>query len=196
MKRITDTGLFFLMVSALFLLITPAARPDELPLWDNESVMTRFIAQYYQADPIVVISLGQRMRFPDDVSVALFLAKEAEANPMNLLDMRLKSKSWLNIAETLTIDPVSIFTPLSAKDKIPEAFRHAYSEFNKHQKDPNYPMVLYDKEFRNLVQLKLVVTAFNKSPRSVMDRVDQGESFTSIILEELPPQETKKEGEE
>ncbi|MHC9541730.1 MAG: hypothetical protein AB9903_19665 [Vulcanimicrobiota bacterium] len=166
------------------LLSLPCSAADD-HLWRNESPLTQFLARYYQVDPIVVISLGQRMTYPDDVSVAIFLAKMADRNPLDLLEPRLKKKSWESIAELLKIDPSGIFTPLSPKDNVPEAFRHAYQEYQKHLKNPSYKMVLYDKEYRNLVQLKLMVDAFKSLPLSVMQNIDSGKTFTTLIIEQV-----------
>ncbi|MDQ7824199.1 MAG: hypothetical protein RDV48_15460 [Candidatus Eremiobacteraeota bacterium] len=179
----------FLMIFAAAS-VTPAAAADDY-LWTNESAMTRFLAKYYHIDPIVVISLGQRMNFPDDVSVAIYLAKAAERSPMEFLEPRISKKSWMEITGLLKLDPVILFTALPPKTPVPEVFKHAYQEYNKHQKDSAYPIILYDKEFRNLVQLKLMTDAFKKPPQDVMKAVSQGKSFTSLILAELSSKDDK-----
>ena len=185
----------FSLVFIFTMFFNNTAASQQNPLWDNESPFTIFLARYYQVDPIVVISLGQRMRDPDDVSVAIYLAKAADRDPMGMLEPRLKNKNWMEISRSLTIDLAILFTPLTSNEKIPEAFRHAYGEYAKHFKNQDYSMILYDKEFRNLVQLKLVTDAFSKSPISVMTAVSQGENYTDLILKELPPSEKSEEPE-
>jgi hypothetical protein len=180
-----------LVIVALSLALTGEARSSDDYLWSNESPMTRFLARHYDVDPIIVISLGQRMRFNDDVSVAIYLAKTADIPPLQLLDPRQKKKSWADIAAQLKFDPALLFTPVEGKDKIPEEFRHAYGEYARHLKNPDYAMILYDKEYRNLVQLKLMVDAFKSSTLSVMDSVSKGARFTDLILEQLKTLEDK-----
>jgi hypothetical protein len=181
--------LLAMIIMALSLALCGEARASDDSLWTNESPMTKFIARHYDVDPIVVISLGQRMTLPDDVSVALYLAKTADMSPLKLLEPRLKKKSWPDIAARLRFEPALLFIPLDGKEKIPEEFRHAYGEYAKHLKNPNYAMVLYDKEYRNLVQLRLMVDAFKFSPLAVMESVSRGARFTDLILEQLKAQE-------
>ncbi len=180
-KKLIILSFIFCMIVALSL---PCSASDDY-LWRNESPLTQFMARYYHVDPIVVISLGQRMTYPDDVSVAIFLAKAADRNPLDLLEPRLEKKSWESIAAMLKIDPSSIFTPLSSKEKVPEVFRHAYQEYQKHVESPSYKMILYDKEYRNLVQLKLMIDAFKSSPLSVMQNIASGKTFTTLIIEQV-----------
>jgi len=182
------------ILTAGMLCILPARSPvfaDEDYLWNNEAPMTRFLATHYQVDPITVISLGQRMTYPDDVSVAIYLARAAEVDPLDLLPLRLNKKSWLTIANSLHVNPAIIFTPPGEKVTIPPEFSHAYREFSEYQKNNDYRMTLYDKEFRNLVQLKLVTGAFARTPQWVMDSIRGGKSFTSIIVDELVQREEK-----
>jgi hypothetical protein len=173
------------------LLMAPPLLADEEYLWNNEAPMTRFLAAHYQVDPITVISLGQRMSYPDDVSVAIYLAKAAEISPLLLLEPRLKKKSWLSIAESLHLSPSLLFPVPGEKITVPPEFSHAWREWEKYQKSSDYTITLYDKEFRNLVQLKLVTDAFARPPQWVMDEVHSGRSFTSIIVDELRLKEEK-----
>lgn len=184
--KITAVGIIVLsLILCISLLLSLPCSAANDYLWRNESPLTQFMARHYQVDPIVVISLGQRMTYPDDVSVAIFLAKMADRNPLDLLEPRLEKKSWESVADLLKIDPSGMFTPLSSEYNVPEAFRHAYQEYQKHLRNPSYKMVLYDKEYRNLVQLKLMVEAFKSSPPSVMENISNGKTFTNLILEQL-----------
>ena len=195
MKHCRKPGLCILFfVIALFIAQGTLCAAEDESLWGDESLMTRFLSAYYQVDPITVISLGQRMTLPDDVPVAIYLAKSAGIPPLDLLKPRLNSESWLSIADGLGIDPSVLFTLLDPKARIPAEFSHAYGEYAKHLKNPGYTMVLYDKEFRNLIQLKLVSDAFKKPPLSVMSAITGGETFTSLILNELEKQRRKTTG--
>jgi hypothetical protein len=194
MKSAARMMIALAVILSVCLVAAMQCRASDDHLWRNESPLTQFMARHYQVDPIVVISLGQRMTYPDDVSVAIYLAKTADKNPLDLLEPRLAKKSWESIAAALKVDPSCIFTPLSAKENVPEAFRHAYQEYRKHIENPSYNMVLYDKEYRNLVQLKLMVDAFKSSPASVMQSINGGKTYTTLILEKIrgseePPSE-------
>lgn len=161
-------------------------------LWSNESPMVKFLADYYNVDPIIVISLGQRMvTYPDDVSVSLFIAGSLGKNPLNLLLSRLNKKSWAEISKTLNFDLSSMFSPIHKNQQITNDFKHAYLEYDKHINKPDYEMTLFDKEFRNLIQLKLVTTAFKRTSESVMIDLNKGKNFTSLILNEIKPPSDK-----
>jgi hypothetical protein len=152
-------------------------------LWTDTSPMTVFLSKHYKVDPIVVISLGQRMsKYDDDVSTAIYLAKLANVDPMKMLDPRLEGKSWGYIMRQYKIDPINLFTTLPAKAVIPGKFSYDYGQLERRQKNSNYEMVIYDSGIRNLIQLKLLKEGMGMEPLTVMNKVSQGYTFTDLIL--------------
>ena len=155
-------------------------------LWADSAPMTVFLAKYYKVDPIVVISLGQRMsKYDDDVSTAIYLAKAANIDPMKMLDPRLEGKSWGYIMRQYNIDPIILFTPLPSKTAIPGKFSYDYGQLERRQKNPNYKMVIYDNGIRNLIQLKLLKEGLGMDTLKVMNEVSQGYTFTDLILSKI-----------
>lgn len=176
LKRVFAAALVFLFMSAV--------GNCEIT-WTDTSPMTIFLAEHYAVDPIVVISLGQRMsKYDDDASTAIYLAKLANIDPMKMLDPRIEGKSWNQIMKRLEIDPKDLFIKLDSK-VIPGKFRYEFRQYEKTLEDPEYQMVLYDDNIRNLVQLRLMKEAFGKNPIEVMNSISQGYAFTELIEEEL-----------
>lgn len=152
-------------------------------VWTDTSPMTVFLSKHYKVDPIVVISLGQRMsKYDDDASTAIYLAKLANVDPMKMLDPRLEGKSWGYIMRKHKIDPINLFTQFPAKTAIPGKFSYDYGQLERRLKNPKYEMVIYDSGIRNLVQLKLLKDGMGMDPLTVMNKVSQGYTFTDLIL--------------
>ncbi len=161
-------------------------------LWSDTAPMTVFLAKHYKVDPIVVISLGQRMsKYEDDASTAIYLAKAANIDPMKMLDPRLEGKSWGYLMRQYNIDPIILFTTLPDKTPIPGKFSYDYGQLERRMKNPSYKMVLYDNGIRNLVQLKLLKDGLGMEPRVVMNKVSQGYTFTDLIMTQLTGKDKK-----
>lgn len=151
--------------------------------WTPDSPLVKLYAEKYKVDPVVVLSLAQRMNYPDDVSVTIYLAKMANTNPMNFLDLRIGSKKWGEIISQYNLNTPWLFTKLKVTPaELPDLYRHAYQELAKHVKDPSYIMTLYDGEIRNLVQLKFCNEFLGMDPIKVINERAKGVTFTDIIL--------------
>lgn len=165
-------------------LLSPVYAADS-EMWTYSSDMTKFLAKHYKVDPIIIVSMAQNMRYDDDVSTAIYLAKRADTNPMFLYDERVEGKSWQSIMKSRGISAESLFGGLVISGSVPQPFRHAYSQYNMKQKNKNYQMVLYDNDVRNMVQLRLMKEAFGKNPQNIMAGVAAGRSFTQMIMNQL-----------
>ena len=153
-------------------------------IYGVDTPMTRLMGNHYKIPEITVVSVGQEMHYTDDVSVCLYLASAAGVDPYKITKWRKEAKSWMEIMDKIKFHPARLFTNAGTYT-VPEAYRHAYGEYLKFNSNKNYKMTLYDKEVRNLVQLKFLVTRFKKSPLSVMNRRNAGEDFTKMILENI-----------
>jgi len=151
-------------------------------IWSQESEIVQLYSEKYKVDSIIVVSLGQRMNYPDDVSVSIYLAKLANMNPMKFLDPRIESKKWGELMKKHNINPAMIFTKLPKGCNIPSCYKHAYQEYEKYKKDHYYEMTLYDGEVRNLVQLKFCTEYLGMEPGFVMSEREKGTKFENLIL--------------
>ena len=176
------------VIVLLLALLTTAAFADktEKPwkIYGVDSPMTRLMSKYYKVPEVKVVSVGQDMHYTDDVSVCLYLANATGTNPFKIRDLRVQSKSWMDIMARLKFHPARLFTPVGGYT-VPKAYSHAYREYYKWKSHKNYQMKLYDKEIRNLVQLKFMVKRFGSSPHSIMRKRTAGVSFTEMILKKI-----------
>lgn len=157
--------------------------------------IVKFMAKYYDVEPITVVSVGQRMeKYDDDTSVLLYLANNASVDPFEILEKRIEGKTWVELFKKYKVKLTPLF--LDAGNNIPERFRYAYAQYAAHKKNPNYKMKLYDTNIRDLVQLNLLKKAFNLEPRNVMKSVNNGASFSEIIDNQIDKQNFEYESEE
>ncbi len=157
--------------------------------------IVKFMAKYYDVEPITVVSVGQRMeKYDDDTSVLLYLANNASVDPFEILEKRIEGKTWVELFKKYKVKLTPLF--LEAGNNIPERFRYAYAQYAAHKKNPNYKMKLYDTNIRDLVQLNLLKKAFNLEPRNVMKSVNNGASFSEIIDNQIDKQNFEYESEE
>ena len=163
--------------------------------WSSVNLpIVKFMSNYYDVDPITVVSIGQRMeKYDDDTSVLLYLANEANVDPFEILDKRIDGKTWVELFKEYKIKLTPLF--LEAGKNLPERFKYAYAQYEAHQKYPNYKMKLYDTNIRDLVQLNLMKKAFNLEPRNVMKSVNNGASFCEIIDNQIDKQNFEYESE-
>ena len=156
--------------------------------------MVKFMSNYYDVEPITVVSIGQRMeKYDDDTSVLLYLAQEANVDPFEILDKRINGKTWVELFKEYKVKLAPLF--LEAGKNLPERFKYPYAQYEAHKKYPNYKMKLYDTNIRDLVQLHLMNKAFNLAPRSVMKSVNSGTSFFELIDNQIDKQNFEYEYE-
>ena len=163
--------------------------------WSSVNLpIVKFMAKYYDVDPITVVSIGQRMeKYDDDTSVLLYLANEANVDPLEIMDKRIEGKTWVELFKEYKIKLAPLF--LEAGKNLPERFKYAYAQYAAHKNNPKYKMKLYDSNIRDLVQLNLLNKAFNLEPRSIMKSVNNGTSFAELIEQQLDKQEFQYEPE-
>jgi len=175
----------FLVLFTLLTTFSFAQHTDKpWKIYGVDKPMTKLMSKYYKVPEIKVVSVGQNMHYTDDVSVCLYLAQATGTNPFKIRDWRVKAVSWMDIMKKLKFHPSRLFTPVGGYS-VPSAFSHAYREYYKWRNNKKYNMTLYDKEVRNLVQLKFMVGRFNASPKRIMLMRSGGKSYTQMIMSEL-----------
>lgn len=163
--------------------------------WSSVNLpIVKFMAKYYDVDPITVVSIGQRMeKYDDDTSVLLYLANEANVDPLEIMDKRIEGKTWVELFKEYKVKLAPLF--LEAGKNLPERFKYPYAQYEAHKRNSNYKMKLYDTNIRDLVQLNLMKKAFNLEPRNVMKSVNNGASFSEIIDNQIDKQDFEYESE-
>lgn len=185
LKRVVVFLLLFLALSAPGFCMT---------VWEDREPMTLFLSDYYGVDPIVVITLGQTMnKYDDDTSTALFIARMAEVDPMELMNERLRGMTWVRIMNKYDLDKADLFAGLNVKNA-PGRFRYPFAQYEK-SRSGGGSIEIYDDNIRDLVQIRLMKEAFGKKPLDVMKAVEHGSSFTALINAEIAGNEKYRAGE-
>ncbi len=180
-RNLVITTLLFVLLAGICF----AERTEEpWKVYGVDSPMTKLMSKYYKISDIKVVSVGQDMHYTDDVSVCLYLSNVTGTDVFKIRDMRVKSQSWMSIMATLKFQPSRLFTPVGGYT-VPQAYSHAYREYYNWNSHKDYQMKIYDKEVRNLVQLKFMVKRFGSSPMEVMTQITKGSTFTEMILKKI-----------
>lgn len=170
---------------ALLAGVSFAERTEEpWKVYGVDSPMTKLMSKYYNTTEIKVVSVGQDMHYTDDVSVCFYLSNATGTDVFKIRDMRVKAHSWMTIMKALKFQPSRLFTPVGGYT-VPKAYSHAYREYYNWNSNRDYQMKIYDKEVRNLVQLKFMVKRFGSSPMEIMNQITKGGNFTGMILKKI-----------
>lgn len=185
MKRKLFSTISFLLL-ILFLFAGQAAGQTVSKPWEiynTESPMTRLMAKFYGIEENQVVATGQNCHYPDDLMVTLYLWKNTGLSPHRIQNWRKEARSWTAIMESANYPVHEIFIKTASRPTA--SFAHAYGQYARWKKNPQYKITVYDKEIRNLIGLRFMVEKFGISPLEAMQSRENESSFTKIIMERI-----------
>ena len=112
MKTFFSKTILTALCLIIFLQIIPAGADY---LWDYDSPLAKLYSEKYGTEQIVVLSVGQRMNYADDVSVTLFFSNLSQTDPVVILNKRLAGENWQEIMEEINVGPEVLFRGLDEK---------------------------------------------------------------------------------
>lgn len=153
------------MFCPLLLLLGLAAAPARagvdvdfgaaVPLGDDGSLFVSISSRYFDREPRVVEDWGRRyFPDPDDLAVALFLARHCDRGPEFSFNLRREGLGWLEISNRCRVPVDVFFVPLDRDPGPP--YGNAYGHWRKHQRDRRHAVSLDDADIRNLVAARML----------------------------------------
>jgi hypothetical protein len=187
MNRSTPRLLFCLFLAGFVL--APAARAGldidfgaSVRLDDRTDIYLAVSSRYFDEDEPFVRRQGMRYRNPDDLAVALFIARHSGRSADAVWDLRRKGLDWWEISVRLGIPTDRWFVETRRNPGPP--YGKAYGYWKKHRKNPSRTVVLSDDDCRNLVAVRLVHDYFGVSVEAAMEWRSSGQDLRYIVADE------------
>lgn len=156
--------------------------PSADALADEQTRLDRLAAVYaaYYRRPLEMPARLLRLGLsPDDVSVVLFLAERASADPYAIASTRLRSGlAWHALMRAHNVRQSALAVRLDRSRPKSGPLARAYRVLAGQARGP-----LTDDEVRDLVQLRLVTEHFGQRPSRVLARRAAGTPATDLVLE-------------
>ncbi|MEN6311691.1 MAG: hypothetical protein ABFD80_09180 [Acidobacteriota bacterium] len=139
------------------------------------------IGDYYRVPEPLIVSFRDRFRVSDEeLPVVFFLAGRARVEPSVIMGLRLKGRSWLDIAFHFNLTP-DIFFVSVGDARVGPPYGRAYGYYRKYGPRREWRKIaLKDKEVVDLVNLRFMSEYHHMSPEAVMKRRGGGEAFPSM----------------
>ena len=139
------------------------------------------VSDYYEVPPLHAVELHERYRCPDEeIPVVYFIAARAHVAPASIVSLRLRRKSWLDIAFHFGLKPDIFFIPLRT-DRVGPPYGNAYGYYRRYAPTREWrKMALSDEEVAALVNLRFMSEYYGTPPESVMAMRGRGSSFVAI----------------
>lgn len=126
-----------------------------VPVGDDGALFLSVSSRYYGRDRAQVEDWSRRMYpDPDDLAVALFLARHCDRDPSFAFSLRREGLGWFEISNRCGV-PVDVFFVPVERDPGPP-YGKAYGHWKKHRKDRRHAMVLGDDDIRRLVSARML----------------------------------------
>lgn len=126
-----------------------------VPLGDDGSLFVSISSRYFDREPRLVEDWGRRYYpDPDDLAVALFLARHCDRGPEFTFNLRREGLGWFEISNRCRVPVDAFFVDLDRDPGPP--YGKAYGHWRKHQRDRRHAVDLDDADIRNLVAARML----------------------------------------
>ncbi len=187
-NAVMEVGVRFWMLAGIFFLVVCAgtanganAGGDSAVPKDDQGVRGFYLAiqDYFRIPEAEIASLKEQGLSYDELPVVFFIAERAQVETQRVLEMRLASRTWTEIAFRLGLTPdvfhVPVATPVTS---LP--YGHAYRWYNKKPKREWKTISLTEKDVVNLVNLRFISDNYGCAPERVIEMRAAGKSFLQI----------------
>ncbi len=148
---------------------------------EDEALRRFFLAvgDYYRIFRGEVIIIRERGVPPDEIPVALSIAKRAHVAPDIIVDFRLQDNTWLDTTLHFGLGPEIFFVPSGTVVSDP-LYGRVYRYYMRKPKREWKTIVLSDDDIINLANLKLMSEHYGYPPEKIMRMRSGGKDFVSI----------------
>lgn len=117
---------------------------------------------------------------PPDLSVLMFLAREANRPLDHLVDLRRKGLPFPDIAARIGLPPTVFLVPMPVDARVGPPYGKAHGYWKKHKHRKPVKVVLSDAEVIDLVHLRVVSGFYGVSVIDVIRMREKGTPFPGI----------------
>ncbi|RME18844.1 MAG: hypothetical protein D6800_15060 [Candidatus Zixiibacteriota bacterium] len=115
----------------------------------------------------------------EEVPVVYFIASKCKSTPDEIMAMRQKEMSWMEVAGHCGLTAASFYTYMSGKIKS-KTFAPIFEKFNSRPLTQWKNIELTDSDVINLVNLRLIYSSHDYNPFQVMEMRDLSTSWPRV----------------
>lgn len=190
MSRFELRASVLILVCALALAAAPhpaVAGPDvpfdaAVQLDDDKSLFAAIATRHYERDPALFAGWEQAFSKPDDLNVALHIARHCDRGPEYFAQMRKSGAAWFEIANRCRV-PVEVWFVPVARDPGPP-YGKAYGHWKKRQSNPRETILLTDREVRDLAAVRFAHEYYGVPVETAMEWRRDGRDVRKIMVSE------------
>ncbi len=149
---------------------------------DDHDLFLSVSARYFDEDRRSIDRLAVRYRNPDDLAVALFVARRSGKSADMIHRMRTDGLSWWDISVRLGM-PVDVWFVPARRDPGPP-YGKAYGHWKHHKRNRHHAIVLTDVDARNLVAVRMLHEYYGVSVDVAMEWRSTGRDVRVLVSEE------------
>ncbi|HTK82074.1 MAG TPA: hypothetical protein VL633_07260 [Bacteroidota bacterium] len=139
------------------------------------------IGQYYRVPEREVIVVRDRSIPDEEIPVVFFIAQRAHVQPVEVIDLRNRGQSWMDISLHYGIGPEVYYVPATQVSGPP--YGRAYGYYRQKPRRQWKTIRLSDEDVVNMVNLRFVSNQYHYSAPEVMKMRSSGKSFVVMTDE-------------
>jgi len=149
---------------------------------DDNDLFLSVSARYFDEDRRSIDRIALRYRDPDDLTVALFVARRSGKSADFIHRMRTDGLSWWDISVRLGM-PVDVWFVPVRRDPGPP-YGKAYGHWKNHKRNRRHAVVLTDVDVRNLVAVRMLHEYYGVSVDVAMEWRSSGRDLRTLVSAE------------
>ena len=149
---------------------------------DDDDLFLSVSARYFDEDRGSIDRIAPRYRNPDDLTVALFVARRSGQSGEVIHHMRTDGLSWWDISVRLGM-PIDVWFVPVQRDPGPP-YGKAYGHWKNHKHNKRHAMMLTDVDVRNLVAVRMLHEYYGVSVDVAMEWRSSGHDLRVLVSNE------------
>lgn len=149
---------------------------------DSDDLFLSVSARYFDADRRSIDRVAVYYRNPDDLTVALFVARRSGRSADHIHGLRTSGLSWFDISLRLGMPMDVWFVPVKRDPGPP--YGKAYGHWKNHKRDKHHAVALTDGDVRNLVAVRMLHEYYGVSVDVAMEWRSSGHDLRVLVSNE------------
>jgi hypothetical protein len=149
---------------------------------DDNDLFLSVSARYFDEDRGSIDRLALRYRNPDDLTVALFVARRSGKSADAVHRLRTDGLSWWDISLRFGMPMDVWFVPVRRDPGPP--YGKAYGHWKHHKRNRHHAVVLTDADVRNLVAVRMLHEYYGVSVDVAMEWRSSGHDVRILVSDE------------
>jgi len=160
--------------------------------FDNEGLKSFYLAigEHYQIQEKEVVVVKNRKVSDEEMPVVFYIARQAEVSPQTVIDLRLESRTWMEITTNFGLKADIYYVNVTAKTGPP--YGKAYGYCRNMPQSEWRGLALSDSEIINFVNLRFVAEHYGLSPDSIVKLREEGKNYI-VINDQIKKEKAEKD---